>query len=357
VTRTDVKIFYISGYSDTGSTNANLTGVMYMLDGFQSLGAQIVGYLFSDRFTFHRPRRFRLHPEIEIPLTTIPHRKVTGIYLAFDLIGFFLALIYRARGWHIYSRNARLARWLTRAGMKVIFEVHDLSPMSRAALKTCGGAQIFCINRYLETIVKNNFHCRNVTYLPDAAYANRARPSNRFGDGTHLVYVGSDNPGKGVDFLYRLAASRPDLTFHLFGKITARRQAENLRLHGFQNKSDIHAAMAAADILLAPFSENVFDNAGNEISRTMSPLKLFEYMASNRPFIAADLPFVREIVQHETHALLAAPDRIEAWQAAIDRLLQAPEQARNMAGKAKKLWQSQHSWEKRARRVIDHLPD
>ena len=34
------------------------------------------------------------------------------------------------------------------------------------------------------------------------------------------------------------------------------------------------------DIFIAPYEKLVFDNAGNNISNYMSPLKIFEYMSS-----------------------------------------------------------------------------
>ena len=36
---------------------------------------------------------------------------------------------------------------------------------------------------------------------------------------------------------------------------------------------------------------NIFDNAGNDNSNYISPLKVFEYMASNKPFIISRLEF------------------------------------------------------------------
>ena len=39
----------------------------------------------------------------------------------------------------------------------------------------------------------------------------------------------------------------------------------------------------------------------------MSPLKMFEYMASKRPIVASDLESVREIL-NDTNSILVAPD-------------------------------------------------
>lgn len=57
----------------------------------------------------------------------------------------------------------------------------------------------------------------------------------------------------------------------------------------------------AADVLLMPFPYN------KHYAFYMSPLKMFEYMASGRPIIASDLPSVRDVLNSE-NCIFCQPD-------------------------------------------------
>lgn len=346
------KIFYISGYSHTRSRNANLTGVMYMVEAFQNLDCDVVAFLFGDKFQLNGTCRFWLDEEVAIKASTMPMAKIKGIYAVFDMLAFVLALFYRASGRKIYSRNARVSKWLYRFGITCMFEIHDLSPATRQTLAIGKSNTHFCINQYLVDVVREEFGHTLVYHLPDAAKISAAGPSPFDPQTTNLVYVGSNNEGKGVAFINDLAARLPDLRFHLYGNVTLPQAAPNVVVHGFCDKATINAAMAGGDILLAPYGAKVLDNAGNDISRTMSPLKLFEYMASQRPFIISDLPFVTEIVTHQRHCVLAKPDDLDDWIRAIEHMLENSEQGAKMAANAKNLLAADYDWQQRARRVL-----
>lgn len=46
-------------------------------------------------------------------------------------------------------------------------------------------------------------------------------------------------------------------------------------------------------------------------------MKLLESLAAGTPVIASNLPSVRELVEHETHALLVPAERPERWTRAL----------------------------------------
>ena len=52
----------------------------------------------------------------------------------------------------------------------------------------------------------------------------------------------------------------------------------------------------------------------------MSPLKLFEYMASKRAIIISDLPALREVID-EKSAILVSADNIEDWDRELKSLV------------------------------------
>jgi len=75
-----------------------------------------------------------------------------------------------------------------------------------------------------------------------------------------------------------------------------------IKVAGHRSHAEIPYWLKAADVLVLP-------NSGREdISKYWtSPMKLFEYMASERPIVASDLPSIREIL-NEQNAILVKPD-------------------------------------------------
>lgn len=103
----------------------------------------------------------------------------------------------------------------------------------------------------------------------------------------------------------------------------------------------------AVDILLMPFPYT------NHFAFYMSPLKMFEYMASKRPIIATDLPSVREILDKETAVLVPPGDPEKLGEVIIDLLLN-PEKGQKLANNAYEKVKN-YTWEKRVERILKFL--
>ena len=104
--------------------------------------------------------------------------------------------------------------------------------------------------------------------------------------------------------------------------------------------------LAACDILVSPHVPNP--------DRTPffgSPTKLFEYMASEVPIVASDLPALTEILTHERNALLVQPDDPTALADGIRRLIDDPALAARLARNAR-LDVEKFTWNKRAERIL-----
>ena len=136
----------------------------------------------------------------------------------------------------------------------------------------------------------------------------RAQAESR--EAAHLVIVGGAPIQEPINRLKNLAQ---DLGL------------EKVVFTGWVRSSEIPAYLQAADILVLP-------NSGQtKISRKYtSPLKLFEYLASARPVIASDLPSLREVLNSE-NALLVPPDDPQALGAAMERLINDPDLAAQLA--------------------------
>ncbi len=109
--------------------------------------------------------------------------------------------------------------------------------------------------------------------------------------------------------------------------------------------SEIPLALAACDIVAMPFPDYP------HYRLHMSPLKMFEYMASGKPIVASDLPTIRDVLGHETAVLCKAGD-VSSLVTALRWIAEHPDEAKERAERAKELVK-EHTWEKRMERILD----
>ena len=130
-------------------------------------------------------------------------------------------------------------------------------------------------------------------------------------------------------------------------------EAEGLPLDRFiflekQAIGDVPMWMKASDVLLMPHPKNTF------YSSYVSPLKMFEYMASKRPIVASRLPAIEEILAHGRNALLGEPGNPKSIAANVSLLLNDPEACQSLAEQAF-IDVKNHSWTDRAIRISDFI--
>lgn len=212
-----------------------------------------------------------------------------------------------------------------------------------------------------ETIVAAHDAAQLPAGAGDAGY--RAQWTRRTGK-LRVGYVGQLYPGKGMEIIAPLAQRLPDVEFHVVGgaaeDVAAWRGringTANLFLHGHVPPQATESFRQAMDVLLVPTQPEVA-RAGGSAKRAawISPLKLFEYMASRKPVVVSDLPVLREVVQHEVNALLVPPSDVGAWAAAIQQLAGDAALRARLAEQAYQTVAARHTWEQRARRVLEGL--
>ena len=88
------------------------------------------------------------------------------------------------------------------------------------------------------------------------------------------------------------------MDFHLVGgresDLAERRSGDlpaNLVFHGFVPPAMVPGMMGSCQALLMPYQRKVTILGEGDTSRWMSPLKMFEYLASGVPLISSDIPY------------------------------------------------------------------
>lgn len=170
------------------------------------------------------------------------------------------------------------------------------------------------------------------------------------------VYSGRIGADKGLDQIGELARRRPEVLFLIVGDDgtdKARKAAptgDNIRLVPWQTHKSLGPWLWAADVLLVPASRAPLERFGN----CVLPIKLFTYLAAGRPILAPGAPDTREVLAHESTALLVGPDRPDEAAAALDRLLADSSLAASLSANALALAEGL-SWDSRAQAIIAFL--
>ena len=356
------KYLYITGYSNLNSYNANLTNVLYTSNSLKKISKNIIIVLFSPlKYIFRSQSKLQeIDPNLSLSFIKIPYFKTRFIYLFNDFICIALGLIFNLLGYTVYTRNCRVAIWLYKLNCKKIaIELHDCSKRSISSYIICKSALFFPISNGIIEKLKELKLNRKTKLLPDAAtLLDGIKKGYLDNKRKNVVYVGSSNKGKGIKTIIDLARINKNITFHIVGYVrnkTSIKEMENLIFHGFKNKIEITEFLKNADILIAPYEKNVFDNLGNEITNYMSPLKIFEYMASKTPFIVTRMNFIQDFLIEDIHCFMANPNDLEEWSKKINILIDNPKVGNKIANNSYKVYKSKYTWDIRANTINDYI--
>ena len=176
-------------------------------------------------------------------------------------------------------------------------------------------------------------------------------------------YFGQLRPGRGIEIIEQMSERIPNTASAVWGgtpeqirKFQREKKNRNLFFQGRLSHSQALQFMQLTDVLLMPYQEGISTGARgiyNDVSRWMSPMKLFEYMASGVPIISSRLPVLMEILKHEENALLAKPDDPNEWCDSLKRLATPSEFSRRIARRAYEAYRTQYNWKTRGQQMIE----
>lgn len=300
-----------------------------------------------------------------------------------------LAAVRWARSWGaglLYTRLLQAAALSSISGLPTVLELHDAPPGGAASLLVRlfllgrGARRLVIITRALHEHLAHQFVLPSRTgfclVAPDGVDLERYQGLPKSGlarrellarDGLALPetgfvagYTGHLYAGRGTGLLLELAHRLPEVTFLLVGGepvdlerlgIEAARQGlANLHLVGYVPNQALPLYQAACDVLLMPYQRKVAASSGGNIAAYLSPMKLFEYMASGKPILSSDLPVLREVL-HSGNSHLLPGDEAGAWEQALRELRTHPEFGAALGQQARRE-AAQYAWERRAENIL-----
>ena len=372
-----MKIHYLS-HSTFPSLQPSSLQVMKMCEAFGWLGHDVVLFGFEnpdekrDEFAFYDVRRvFRT--------VKFPRLKVKGLGMALYARKVVLASKGAGQPDFFYGREAYSLLGCARFGKPLFYEVHVCPQqwgkrlIERALFRSRPFRGLITVSTALKDLF---IEAHRGLSDENTLTAHNAAPEPRFvgeagipgldfvqSDRFQVGYVGSVNETHGVDTILLLAADHPDMDFHVLGGTPEvvrgwRKQSSssNLHFHGHVQQARLAAWYREFDLVIAPYQRKVFSgNRRYEVTEFLIPFKLYEYMSYHKAIICSDLPAVREVFSPGTNIWLVPPDDRDGWNRSLRRLREDTMLRETLASKAFELFEEGHTWEHRARRIMDFI--
>jgi len=298
---------------------------------------------------------------------------------------FFLSAVRRAKSlkpdllyvWPLQSAVLGLMN-----GMPVVLEMHDL-PSGRIGpfwfryfRDSKGKKRVAVITRALREALAERYGAllrqSDVVLAPNGVELERferlpipsmARRSIGLPEAPTVVCTGHVYPGRGMELFIELAKKQPGIRFVWAGgkqedveAWKAKTKAmPNVTFIGFVHNAQLPIYQAAADVLLMPYSHEIGISSGmGHSAQISSPMKMFEYMATGRAILASDLPVFHEVL-NDNNAVFCPPEKVVAWDGALQALFDNPARREELASQAR-LDAQKYSWTERARLILDGFP-
>ncbi len=277
----------------------------------------------------------------------------------------------------VYGRDLRGCMYSARKGISTVYESHApvAGPGTQAErhfsrlIKLDSFKRLVVISEALRQIMIDRYPLLNNRLVvahdgADPILEMSPKVQREPDQKLKIGYVGQLYPGRGMELIERIALDCDWAEFNIIGGMPddieywKRRTGNisNVFFHGFLPHAEALVQASSYDMLLAPYQEKVSVYGGQgDTTGWMSPLKIFEYMATGKAIVCSDLPVLREVLEPGRTALFCQPGEHDQWITALDRLRTEPVFRRQLGESAKKEFLTKYTWQVRAQLVLAGL--
>ncbi len=371
-----MKLVYLTD-SDIPSRSANALHVMKMCDELTNAGNEVIlislinkGNIeqgIDDIYAFYGVKnQFKV---IRVPYLTKRFKKVYALLIAL-IAGFIKPDI-------AYGRNFHAVNFAGKLGLKTAYEGHHFfAETAKPSTVVSLGKYLKGKNSKLMVLTSQSlldsylekFEVQIPTLIvhngADAVTTVPAKLGLHKVDMLNVGYMGHLYAGKGMEIISELIKKCPFAFFHIVGGTEkdinqwkeALKAYSNVHFYGFKPHAETEAYRQEMDVLIAPYLANVTVVGGHVLNaKWMTPIKLFEYMASGKAIVSSSLPVAKEVINNWENGVLCDSENIVEWIQALEKLNHSVELREALAKKALETFQKDLSWKSRAEKITVSL--
>lgn len=223
--------------------------------------------------------------------------------------------------------------------------------------------KIICVSNQGKSHLVNNWRipAEKIVVFPNAVDLQRFRPNSEEGyvvreslgveHNPLILFVGRFYEWHDVttllDAIAKVVVTHPDAHLILVGDGSQQEAMvqysiglginHKVRFTGLVPHTEVPSIMAAADIAVVPYPRMEHD-------LWLSPLKMFEYMASGTAVIASEMGQIRNVIKTGKNGLLVPPGDASALGAAIIKLIDNPKLRSQLGEQARQDMVKNYSW-------------
>ncbi|MGN7437471.1 MAG: glycosyltransferase family 4 protein [Alcanivorax sp.] len=263
-----------------------------------------------------------------------------------------------------------------KAAHSIIFEIHNIptQPVMKLAISKLLAQNNLrgivavsdilkqdLLRAYPEIVPEHVFVAHDGADLMDHIKSNTQKLDTLKGrkESFNVGYAGSLHPGKGLALISRLAKIRPEYDFHVLGgtkkqvqQFQINNRLRNIHMYGHRDHAEVPSYLKSFDVCIAPYQHRALIKTGRNTSRWISPMKIFEYMAAERPIICSNLPVIHEILKDDYSAFLPPASDEEKWAEILDVLHDNPHVRARIAANAHQTLIEKYTWDKRVEAIM-----
>ncbi len=373
-----MKIVYIANIR-LPTEKAHGIQIMNMCNAFASLGHEVTlivparnSHITADPFEYYDVlKRFSIIRTWT--LDTVSWGRFGFLLQSFTFLLSSVYVTHHLRPLLVYGRDELILSCISRFA-PVVWETHTGAHNKAVAYLLSKGTKIVAITQGLKNFyVEQGASTDSILVAHDAVDLDRFRAVDSstalrqryaIADNAMVVgYVGKYKTvghSKGLDELIEAFFENTKTSSHLHLLIVGPDADETVMIEGFTKRvglskeeytivshvksQEVPGYLSVCDILVMNYP------AVAHFSKFMSPLKLFEYMASGKAIIASDLPSIREVVS-EKEVYFVRPENHEDLVKAIE-ILSTSRDYRIRIGSAVRELSQKYSWSSRARSIL-----
>ncbi len=170
------------------------------------------------------------------------------------------------------------------------------------------------------------------------------------------VYVGSFHHGKGLELIKDISKKLKNINFHLYGDRSFLKNFEpqkNIKFYGFFKYKNIPKILSKYQIALMPYGDFISGRLRKiNLANFISPLKMFDYLASSNIILASDLKVYKHILKHKKNSILINNSRVDLWSIWIKKIFNSLKKYNYIKKNALKT-AHKYSWRNRAIKIIN----